>query len=144
MSTDLDRQLEMAWTLLQLHFDGLTDEEAFWEPAPGSWTIRSGVPDWIAPEPSPSPTATIAWHLWQLGAYWTWMIDRTLVMQRLPWPGSTASAIARIRECRAAWTGQDAWLNFEVIKQTAEIGSIRRLFAWLRLTGEAPRRQIPP
>jgi hypothetical protein len=57
--------------------DGLTDEEYFWEPVPGSWSIRRRgeeisddaagggdlVLDYTWPEPTPSPVTTIAWRL---------------------------------------------------------------------------------
>lgn len=56
---------------------GLTDDEYFWEPAPGSWSVRprgtgtapvqagSGemTIDFAFPEPSPAPVTTIAWRL---------------------------------------------------------------------------------
>jgi hypothetical protein len=29
-----------AWRRTRARIDGLTDEEYFWEPAPGCWTIR--------------------------------------------------------------------------------------------------------
>ncbi len=59
------------------HLTGLSDEEYFWEPVPGMWSIRPraeartttpvGAGDWICdfafPEPSPVPVTTIAWRL---------------------------------------------------------------------------------
>lgn len=56
---------------------GLTDEEYFWEPAPGSWNVRprgTGTApvqagtgavtiDFAFPEPDPAPVTTIAWRL---------------------------------------------------------------------------------
>ena len=57
--------------------DGLTDEEYFWEPVAGCWSIRpraeartamaAGGGDLVAdfefPEPDPAPVTTIAWRL---------------------------------------------------------------------------------
>ena len=57
--------------------DGLTDDEYFWEPVEGCWSIRprgeakapiaAGGGDWICefeiPEPDPVPFTTIAWRL---------------------------------------------------------------------------------
>ena len=57
--------------------DGLTDDEYFWEPAPGAWNIRpretsrtsmaAGAGDLVIdfefPEPDPPPITTIAWRL---------------------------------------------------------------------------------
>jgi hypothetical protein len=51
--------------------DGLTDEEYFWEPAPGCWTIRqradgTWTSDFPLPRPELEPFTTIAWRLWHL------------------------------------------------------------------------------
>lgn len=56
---------------------GLTDEEYYWEPVPGCWSLRPRgeavgnaaagggdlVLDYSWPEPSPAPVTTIAWRL---------------------------------------------------------------------------------
>jgi hypothetical protein len=66
-------QLEFYWAAhLHPRLRGLTDEEYFWEPVEGCWTLRRG-PDgrylldaqW--PEPSPPPVTTIAWRLIHVG-----------------------------------------------------------------------------
>ncbi|RAY14094.1 DinB family protein [Actinomadura craniellae] len=71
-------QLAWLWTgRLRDRLDGLTDEEYFWEPAPGCWSARprgtgtapvqagSGALtiDFAMPEPDPPPFTTIAWRL---------------------------------------------------------------------------------
>jgi hypothetical protein len=57
--------------------EGLTDDEYYWEPVPGCWSIRSRadattddaagggdlVLDYSWPEPTPPPVTTIAWRL---------------------------------------------------------------------------------
>src|SRR4249920_3239320 len=48
--------------------DGLTDDEFFWEPVPGCWTVFRGEDGgWTyhyeLPEPEPSPLTTIGWRL---------------------------------------------------------------------------------
>jgi uncharacterized damage-inducible protein DinB len=57
--------------------DGLTDEEFFWAPVPGAWTMRqvdgvwrgdAGPDGTIFSAPDPPPVTTIAWRLWHLGA----------------------------------------------------------------------------
>jgi hypothetical protein len=71
-------QLSWHWThQLRDRLDGITDDEYFWEPAPGSWNVRprgtgtapvqagSGAVtiDFAFPVPEPSPFTTIAWRL---------------------------------------------------------------------------------
>jgi hypothetical protein len=59
------------WQRLRQRFDGLSDGEYLWEPAPGCWTIRPRADgawraDWPLPRPEPEPFTTIAWRLWHL------------------------------------------------------------------------------
>jgi hypothetical protein len=71
-------QLAWHWThQLRDRLDGLTDDEYFWEPAPGCWSVRprgtgtapmqggSGAMtiDFAVPQPDPPPLTTIAWRL---------------------------------------------------------------------------------
>ena len=53
---------------LRRRLDGLTDDEFFWEPVPGCWTVfRGDDGGWTyhyqLPEPEPSPFTTIGWRL---------------------------------------------------------------------------------
>ena len=47
--------------------EGLTDDEYFWEPVPGCWSLRQGPDgwqaDWEPNPPEPPPVTTIAWRL---------------------------------------------------------------------------------
>ncbi|TDE23872.1 DinB family protein [Actinomadura sp. 6K520] len=71
-------QITWHWTnQLRPRIDGLTDEEYFWEPVHGCWSVRprgtgtapvragSGTMtiDFAFPEPDPPPFTTIAWRL---------------------------------------------------------------------------------
>ncbi|GAA1836955.1 DinB family protein [Actinomadura chokoriensis] len=71
-------QLDWHWqNQLRPRLDGLTDDEYFWEPAPGAWSVRPRgeatspmaagageyVIDFAYPEPVPAPVTTIAWRL---------------------------------------------------------------------------------
>ncbi len=58
-------QLDFHWThQLRPRLDGLTDDEYFWEPVPGCWTVhRDGSVDFAYPPPDPAPFTTIAWRL---------------------------------------------------------------------------------
>ncbi|NIH86446.1 DinB family protein [Amycolatopsis granulosa] len=74
----LREQITVHWsTQLRDRLEGLTDEEYFWEPAPGCWSVRprgtSTAPvqagsgsmtiDFAMPQPEPAPVTTIAWRL---------------------------------------------------------------------------------
>ncbi|MFF0771898.1 DinB family protein [Nonomuraea wenchangensis] len=71
-------QFAWHWTQqLRPRLDGLSDEEYFWEPVPGSWNVRprgtGSAPiqggtgavtiDFAFPAPEPPPFTTIAWRL---------------------------------------------------------------------------------
>ena len=65
-------QLENHWAFpLRPRLEGLTDDEYFWEPVPGAWSLRrtgTGTDgrwtiDFEVPEPAPAPFTTIAWRL---------------------------------------------------------------------------------
>ncbi|AQZ67470.1 unnamed protein product [[Actinomadura] parvosata subsp. kistnae] len=74
----LREQIDWHWTnQLRPRLAGLTDDEYFWEPAPGSWNVRprgtgtapvqggSGAMtiDFEIPPPDPAPFTTISWRL---------------------------------------------------------------------------------
>ena len=75
---ELTDQLQWHWdNQARPRLDGLSDEEYFWEPVPGSWSVRprgTGTAplqvgggdytiDFAIPEPTPAPVTTIAWRL---------------------------------------------------------------------------------
>jgi hypothetical protein len=66
--------LRSQWTglaqRLQSWLSGLGDDEFFWEPVPGCWTVKPETSrpggwtyDYEWPAPSPAPLTTIAWRL---------------------------------------------------------------------------------
>jgi hypothetical protein len=63
-------QLTFYWDVhLRPRLDGLTDEEYFWEPADGCWSLRPGGDgSWqLEQSPAPAPTlTTIAWRMTHL------------------------------------------------------------------------------
>jgi DinB superfamily len=70
-------QLEFYWDVhLWPRLEGLTDEEYFWEPVEGCWSLRRGADGrwrldsaWPETTPPPSPPlTTIAWRLVHIGA----------------------------------------------------------------------------
>jgi hypothetical protein len=77
-NTQVLEQLDWHWQgHLRPKLDGLTDDEYFWEPVAGCWSVRprgaSSAPlaagsgdftiDFAFPEPDPPPVTTIAWRL---------------------------------------------------------------------------------
>ena len=66
-------QLEFYWDFhLWPRLRGLTDDEYFWEPAEGAWSVRPDadgrfVVEQESPAPEPPPITTIAWRLVHIG-----------------------------------------------------------------------------
>jgi hypothetical protein len=65
MTAHLTYQLDWHWQQqLRPRLDGLTDDEYFWEPVPGCWTLHpDGAIDFEFPAPAPAPVTTIAWRM---------------------------------------------------------------------------------
>jgi DinB superfamily len=94
---------------------GLTDEEYFWEPVPGCWTVRRADSGYLADgggEPGTPPFTTIAWRLWHLiGCYGAQRNSQWLGVERrsgrsggrYPAPATAASAIATLEREYAFW-----------------------------------------
>ncbi|HEY2442481.1 MAG TPA: DinB family protein [Streptosporangiaceae bacterium] len=67
---------DYVWDRLAGRLTGLTDQEYFWEPVAGCWSLRQGDDgQWQldgggggGPTPDPVPVTTIAWRLGHLGA----------------------------------------------------------------------------
>jgi hypothetical protein len=123
-NNELFDQLDWHW---QNHFrsrlDGLTDDEYFWEPVPGCWSVRprsaadpalargSGefVLEYIWPEPSQPPVTTIAWRL---GHIITGVLgERTashfggppITSMTFEYAGTAAGALAQLDTVYAGW-----------------------------------------
>ena len=65
LAPHLAEQLDFHWrTQLRPRLVGLTDDEYFWAPVPGCWTVHpDGRIDFDYPPPQPEPVTTIAWRL---------------------------------------------------------------------------------
>jgi hypothetical protein len=61
----LAEQLDFHWrNQLRPRLDGLTDDEYFWQPVSGCWTVHTdGGIDFAYPPPQPEPFTTIAWRM---------------------------------------------------------------------------------
>lgn len=69
----LAMQTDEAWEMLWDSVEGVTDEEFFWQPVSGCWTIRrsdSGTweIDYADPAPDPAPFTTIGWRVVHVAA----------------------------------------------------------------------------
>jgi hypothetical protein len=120
----LREQISWHWTAqLRDRLDGLTDDEYFWEPAPGCWNVRprdTGTApvragtgamtiDYAIPQPDPAPFTTIAWRLGHV-------IVGVLAMRNashfgraatdydtFPYAATAAEALAQLDEEYATW-----------------------------------------
>ena len=125
-----DEVWERTWARLE----GLTDDEYFWEPTPGCWSIRrrddgTWAADGVFPSTPPAPFTTIAWRLWHL-------IDRYGEDRAPRWldvpaqgpaiglddpsgspPGTAADALALLDRAHARW---DAHLDLVSEDQLAQ------------------------
>jgi hypothetical protein len=65
LATQLADQLDWHWRAqLRPRLDGLSDDEYFWQPVPGCWTVHpDGSVDYAFPPPAPAPFTTIAWRM---------------------------------------------------------------------------------
>lgn len=118
-------QLDWHWRhQLRPRFDGLTDEEYLWEPAPGCWNVRprgtSTAPiqagsgeftiDFAVPEPDPPPVTTIAWRLGHVIVGVLGMRasnhfgGRSIDYQSFDYAGTAANALGQLDEVYAMWT----------------------------------------
>jgi hypothetical protein len=101
-------QTDEVYARLRQRLAGLTDDEYFWEPAPGCWTIHrdeSGawIADYAEPDPDPAPFTTIGWRLVHIAdckvMYREWAFGPgKLTFPDLAPPTTAAAAVARLEE----------------------------------------------
>ena len=117
-------QFDWYWqTQFRPRLDGLTDDEYFWEPVPGCWSIRprgeSSAPvtvgvgeflmDYEMPEPDPPPLTTIAWRMAHIAVGVFGMRasnhfgDGALEYRTADYPGTAADGIAYLEDSYATW-----------------------------------------
>jgi hypothetical protein len=112
-------QMDEVYDRLRGRLEGLGDDEYFWEPVGGCWTVHrdpSGawVTDYAEPDPDPAPLTTIGWRLVHLAdckvMYHEWGFGpRRLTWPELAAPATAAEAVERLEEgqgrLRAALAG---------------------------------------
>jgi hypothetical protein len=138
--TELLEQVEFYWNAhLWPRLQGLTDEEYFWEPVGGCWSLRPD-PDnagrlrleQFSPEPPTPPMTTIAWRLVHIGrdifgtrarAYFgptTAPDDATMFDLRHwpePLPATAADALAFLEQTYTLWHDGIAALDDDQLRQ---------------------------
>lgn len=124
-TTLLVDQLDWHWKgQLRPRLVGLTDDEYFWEPAPGAWGVRprgtSSAPmqvgggdftiDFAWPEPEPPPVTTIGWRLGHLivGVFGARVAAHfggpAVDYSSFDYAGTAAAALRQIDQVYELWT----------------------------------------
>ena len=75
LTTSVLGAFDFVWHRLSARVTGLDDDEYFWQPVPGSWTLRREPQGtWVldgdgggGPAPDPAPVTTIAWRMCHIG-----------------------------------------------------------------------------
>jgi hypothetical protein len=82
--------MEHAHVRLRQRLQGPSDDEMFWEPGPGCWTLRcpdlGWTHDYQLPEPQQGPLTTIAWQLWHVASCKVMYHEWGFGPGRLSWP----------------------------------------------------------
>ncbi|HEX5188252.1 MAG TPA: DinB family protein [Streptosporangiaceae bacterium] len=121
---ELAEQLDWHWqNHLRPRLDGLTDEEYFWEPVPGCWSLRKrGTPtdtttvgtgeflfEFIYPEPATPPVTTIAWRLAHVivGVFATRSASHfggpRASLREFDYAGTASQGLAQLDDAYATW-----------------------------------------
>ncbi|GAC1651819.1 MAG: DinB family protein [Gemmatimonadaceae bacterium] len=110
------RQFETAWKLAGIHLKGLTTEECLWRPAAEGLHVQQ-LPDgrWRADWPhheeySVGPPS-IAWLTWQIGFWWSMVLDHSfgeggLSRETVMWPGNADATREWLGRLQAEWRGE--------------------------------------
>ena len=107
----LAAQMDEVWARFRGRLEGLEDNEFFWEPVPGCWTIHQAEygrwwVDYETPAPEPPPLTTIAWRLVHVASCKVMYHEHAFGEGKLTWddltfPGTAAGAIAWLEEGHA-------------------------------------------
>ncbi len=127
----LSGQLDWYWdAMLRPRVEGLTDEEYFWEPVAGAWSVRRNpegrfIWETEEPEPDPPPFTTIAWRMAHIGDILAERAnhhfgDRSYAFGSVEWPDSAAAAIEFMERGYSQWTQGLATLDDEVLEERRE------------------------
>lgn len=130
MTTTLTQSLldlsDFAWQRLRGRVAGLTDEEYFWEPFDGCWSVRTTdggfVPDGSPIQPQPAPFTTLAWRIThivdilQADRTARWFGQKVATEDgRPPVPGSAQAALQALDHAYDVWRRRLAALSQDVL-----------------------------
>lgn len=117
----LQEQFDFALDRLTGRLQSLTDEEYFWEPVSGCWSVRMrtlittprgfGAGDWqleLENDPEPPPFTTLAWRIAHLSNGLALRADYTVGTKSRTWddfemPHTAEAGIAAVTLAGAAW-----------------------------------------
>jgi hypothetical protein len=125
MAQPLITTFDYVWARLTSRLTGLTDEEYFWEPVPGCWSLRLGDDGWWrldgggggGPAPDPVPVTTIAWRLGHLGGTAVGSLanrrfgDGTLTTEQIAFPRHAGEVTGFLDEQYRPWRAGLAGLS---------------------------------
>ena len=104
----LTAAMSVTYGRLRDRLESLTDDEFFWEPAAGCWTIYEDRPDhwtyhYAIPDPNPAPVTSIGWQIVHLATtklmYHDWAYGPArLTFPAILVPHTSASAIQQLEE----------------------------------------------
>ncbi|MFF0740370.1 DinB family protein [Streptomyces sp. NPDC004111] len=145
-SEQLAEQLDWYWRKnLRPRLDGLTDEEYFWEPVGGCWSIRprgtSAAPmsagsgewtmDFATPDPVPAPVTTIAWRLAHivvscLGYRVGWHFGgQDVDFEEFPYAGTADEALKQLDDMYGRWNAGVRALSDAELEEPPAVGPER-------------------
>lgn len=116
---------DYVWSRVTGRLGGLTDDEYFWEPVAGCWSLRPGSDGrWLldgggggGPAPDPAPVTTIAWRLGHLGGLAVGgfaslrFAGRELTMAEISFPAHASEVPGFLDEHYQAWRAGLAGLS---------------------------------
>jgi len=107
-------QLDFGWEhQFTPRMAGLGDDEYFWEPVDGCWSVRSSrdgrsIPDGIGEWPDSPPFTTIAWRLAHIASFFgkrtsNHFGDGSYDMAEVNWPSTADAALDHVERAYRAW-----------------------------------------
>jgi hypothetical protein len=144
--------MDEAYRSMRDRLDGIDEAEYFWEPVPGSWTVKE-LPDgrwgydYAIPDPDPAPFTTIAWRVNHLATCKVMYHEHAFGPGTLTWltietPPSMAEAFAMLDRGQGllaedlATLGSDDDLDRPVRTNWGEVWPAWRIF-WTMIHHDA-------